>query len=455
MPIKGNAYISDTGQFGSVTVTSNGTTNFNSTIIRNIARAVELTDAVTLGQLLESSSLASSWATYPATANVNINSNNIYSTVSQTFISGNNTFTLDVNVLSNISTFGTGGQAAFSSLSNDFYLLSTTLISTISTWVGAYGGSGGGGSDPTLTGRVAALELFSTAQTGSNIRYDGISTAFSSLSNNFYLLSTTLISTISTWVGAYGGSGGGGSDPTLTGRVVALEVFSTAQTGSNIRYDGVSTAFSSINSITVQTSTNLSTLSYYVLSLVSYNIEVRNQLSSLNPISVQTSTNLSTLSYYVLSLTSYNIEVRNQLSTISSNLSVNTAVQATRKIVGTNEVVVGGTSPTAAGMIVSTYISTNGYLNVFENTTGTTGNIELKLSTLGIWPNNAYDTMRFAHYGNTNNVNIYAEDSTYTDGLLAVMAPGDTLSFIYRGSNPSYGANTRISTVSYYRVRGY
>lgn len=143
------------------------------------------------------------------------------------------------------------------------------------------------------------------------------------------------------------------------------------------------------------------------------------------------------------------------LSDLSGRIANLLANSAARKIVGTNEIAVGGATPTAAGMIVSTFISTNGYLNVFENTTGTTANIELKLSTLGIWPNNPYDTMRFSHYGNANNVQLYAEDSTYTDGLLATIAPGDTFSFIYKGTNNSFGDNTRISTMSYYKVQGY
>ena len=147
------------------------------------------------------------WANYPAITNINVNSNSVYSTINVALINNENSINLTYITLSNIST--AAGQS----------------IST--------------GRD--IVPHIGYLETFSTSQANSNIRYDGVSTAFVGLSNNVYLLSTTLISTISTWTGVYGG------DPTLLGRVSALETFSTTQTTSNIRYNAVSTALLTVS----------------------------------------------------------------------------------------------------------------------------------------------------------------------------------------------------------------
>lgn len=164
------------------------------------------------------------------------------------------------------------------------------------------------------------------------------------------------------------------------------------------------------------------------------------------------SADISTLSSFVNTIST---SAGSNFSTLSSataaDLSTNTM---TRKFAATAEITPGTTS---AGLIVSTYISTLGLLNVFQNTSSASLNLELNLSTLGIWPNTAYEVMRFAHYGQPgtqSSVILYTENSNYAAGILAEMAPGDTISFIYKGGAPLIN-NNRISTTQYYRVTGY
>ena len=137
----------------------------------------------------------------------------------------------------------------------------------------------------------------------------------------------------------------------------------------------------------------------------------------------------------------------NNTTTISTNAAVRRFAAAA--------LITPGTTP--AGLIVSTNISTLGYLNVFENTTNASLNLELRLGTLGVWPNNTFEVMRFAHFGQPgtqSSVIVYTEDSAYQNGLLAEMAAGDTLTFIYKGGVPTVN-NNRISSTQYYRVFGF
>jgi hypothetical protein len=174
--------------------------------------------------------------------------------------------------------------------------------------------------------------------------------------------------------------------------------------------------------------------------------------SFVNTISTSAGSNISTLSSFVNTIST---SAGSNFSTLSNataaGLSTNTM---TRKFAATAEITPGTTS---AGLIVSTYISTLGLLNVFQNTGSASLNLELNLSTLGIWPNTAYEVMRFAHYGQPgtqSSVILYTENSNYAAGILAEMAPGDTISFIYKGGAPLIN-NNRISTTQYYRVTGY
>jgi hypothetical protein len=221
--------------------------------------------------------------------------------------------------------------------------------------------------------------------------------------------------------------------------VVPIEGISTGLSSLTESFAELSANTYSLTSSFTDVSTIVSTLSQYVLVLADFNITTNQNISTL---STATSTNAGT----IVALSN---NLQGQINSIQS-----ASAPLSRPRVGVNEIELGITE---AGLIVSTFISTNAYLNVFQNTSGTEQNLELLLENFAIWPNMVYDTMRFAHYGLPGtqcNVNLYSQDSNYSAGLLATMAPGDTISFIYKGLDPAINSN-RVSTVSYYRVFGF
>jgi hypothetical protein len=253
----------------------------------------------------------------------------------------------------------------------------------------------------------------------------GISTAFSTLVTDFYGVSSVVSTNTS-------------SINYLLTAIQPLEGISTGLSSLTSSFVTLSSQTTQLTSSFTDVSTIVSTLSQYVLVLTDYNITVNQQISSL---STAVSTNAGSI-----------VALSNNLQSQINNIGVNATLSRPR--VGVNEIDIG---VTAAGLIVSTFISTNAYLNVFQNTSGTEQNLELLLDNFAIWPNVAYDTMRFAHYGIPGtqcNVNLYSQDSNYAGGMLASMAPGDTISFIYKGLDPAINSN-RVSTVSYYRVFGF
>ncbi len=116
---------------------------FNNKRIRNIADGIELVDGINLGQLstnigpiIEDVStligagpgLIGTWANYAAINNVNVNSNNIYSTVNQTFINGPNSITINYETLNGFAYTST----AFSTLAQYVAVDSCLLVQTAS-----------------------------------------------------------------------------------------------------------------------------------------------------------------------------------------------------------------------------------------------------------------------------------------------------------------------------------
>jgi hypothetical protein len=248
----------------------------------------------------------------------------------------------------------------------------------------------------------------------------------------------------------------------------------------------LSTTLSSLISSFVDTSTIVSTLSYYVAVEACLLVDTRNQLSTLTSSFTDVSTIVSTLSYYSAVEACLIVDTRNQLSTLTSSftdvstivstLSYYSAVEAclivdTRAQLSTlssavhdiydislgKQVPFSTFSPgvTSAGHLVSTVISTLGWINTCSNNTGTTCNVELDLTGLGIWPNRKFDAMRFAHIGpvGNNNVAIYGKNSATPASLLGTLTPGDTVTFVWTQTAPS-GTNRELST-SYYTLKGF
>lgn len=250
---------------------------------------------------------------------------------------------------------------------------------------------------------------------------------------------------------------------------------------------GCCSSISTLISSFTDVSTIVSTLSYYVAVEACLLVDTRNQLSTLTSSFVDVSTILSTLSYYSAVEACLIVDTRNQLSTLTSSftdvstivstLSYYSAVEAclivdTRAQLSTlssavhdiydislgKQVPFSTFSPgiTSAGHLVSTMISTLGWINTCRNNVGaTTCNVELDLTGLGIWPNRMFDAMRFSHIGpgGDGNVAIYGKNSATAGSLLGTLTPGDTLTFVWNQTSPS-GTNREVST-SYYTFKGF
>ena len=248
--------------------------------------------------------------------------------------------------------------------------------------------------------------------------------------------------------------------------------------------DGCCSSLSTLISSFVDVSTIVSTLSYYVAVEACLLVDTRNSLSTLTSSFTDVSTIVSTLSYYSAVEACLIVDTRNQLSTLTSSfidvstivstLSYYSAVEAclivdTRAQLSTlstavhdiydvslgKQVQFSTFSPgvTSAGHLVSTVISTLGWINTFSNTSGTTCNVELDLTGLGVWPNKKFDAMRFAHVGGNANVTIYGKNSATPTSLLGTLTPGDTLTFVWTQTSPS-GTNREVST-SYFTLKGF
>ncbi len=116
---------------------------FNNKRIRNIASGIDLADGVNVEQLSTNlgpiisdinallgagPGLIGTWANYAAISNVNVNSNNIYSTVNQTFINGPSSITINYDTLNGFAYTST----AFSTLAQYVAIDSCLLVQTAS-----------------------------------------------------------------------------------------------------------------------------------------------------------------------------------------------------------------------------------------------------------------------------------------------------------------------------------
>jgi len=208
-------------------------------------------------------------------------------------------------------------------------------------------------------------------------------------------------------------------------------------------------SLSTLTSSFTDVSTIVSTLSYYSAVEACLIVDTRNQLSTLTSSFIDVSTIVSTLSYYSAVEACLIVDTRAQLSTLS------TAVHDIYDVSLGKQVQFSTFSPgvTSAGHLVSTVISTLGWINTFSNTSGTTCNVELDLTGLGVWPNKKFDAMRFAHVGGNANVTIYGKNSATPTSLLGTLTPGDTLTFVWTQTSPS-GTNREVST-SYFTLKGF
>ncbi len=131
---------------------------FNNKRIRNIAYGVDGGDGVNVAQLSTNlgpiianvstliaggPGLIGLWAQYPALSTINVNSNNIYSTVNQTFINGPSSITLNYETISSFAYTSTAFSTLASYVAVDSCLLVQTRsnLSSLSSYVSDLGGN--------------------------------------------------------------------------------------------------------------------------------------------------------------------------------------------------------------------------------------------------------------------------------------------------------------------------
>jgi hypothetical protein len=131
---------------------------FNNKRIRNIASGIDLGDGVNVEQLSTNlgpiisdinsllgagPGLIGTWAQYPAITNINVNSNNIYSTVNQTFINGSSSITINYETINGFAYTSTSFSTLAQYVAVDSCLLMQTQsnLSSVSTYVSTIGGN--------------------------------------------------------------------------------------------------------------------------------------------------------------------------------------------------------------------------------------------------------------------------------------------------------------------------
>lgn len=245
---------------------------------------------------------------------------------------------------------------------------------------------------------------------------------------------------LSSFVSSYGGGGGsgGGSE------------WSTYAALQNVNMSNY--GFNSTSYVALQSGGNIYTLNYASMTGLSTTVATSEcRLSDISSI-------VSTLSEYSAIEAALNVQNIQRVSTLSTTvMNIQAAGLPGQRQVGFSTINAG--SAPAAG-IVQNIISTNGYVVAFENTTGVAVNLQLQLSTQGIWPNQKYDAMKLAHVGASGqaNVVVYAESSGFATSQLVTLTPGDIKSFVWRGAETgvaSSSSNYRVSTSQYYIINGY
>ncbi len=245
---------------------------------------------------------------------------------------------------------------------------------------------------------------------------------------------------LSSFVSSYGGGGGSGGGSEWS-TYAALQNVNMSNYGFN------STSYLALNN-----GNNVYTLNYGTMSSISTTVGEDNcRLSDISSI-------VSTLSEYCAIEAALNVQNIQRVSTISTTImNIQAAGLPGQRQVGFSTI--NAASAPAAG-IVQHIISTNGYVVAFENTTGLSVNLQLQLSTQGIWPNQKSDAMKLSHVGASGqaNVVVYGESSGFATSLLATLTPGDTKTFIWRGAETGVASNSsnyRAAASQYYTLNGH
>jgi hypothetical protein len=245
---------------------------------------------------------------------------------------------------------------------------------------------------------------------------------------------------LSSFVSTYGGGGGsgGGSE------------WSTYPALQNVNMSNY--GFNSTNYVNLQSGNNIYTLDYGSMSSISTTVGADNcRLSDISSI-------VSTMGEYCAIEAALNVQNIQRVSTISTTLNTVLAGSFPGGFRVGFSTIDASTAPVAG--IVQNIISTTGRIVTFDNTTGALINLQLQLSTQGIWPNQKYDAMKLAHIGaaGASNVDIYAESSAFTGSLITTLTAGDTKTLVWRGAEAGITAgnsNYRAGSNQYYILNGF
>ncbi len=245
---------------------------------------------------------------------------------------------------------------------------------------------------------------------------------------------------LSSFVSTYGGGGGsgGGSE------------WSTYPALQNADMDNY--GFNSTSFVNLQNGNNIYTLDYGSMSSISTTVGEDNcRLSDISSI-------VSTMGEYCAIEAALNVQNIQRVSTISTTLNTVLAGSVPGGFRVGFSTIDASTAP--ASGVVQNIISTTGRVVAFNNTTAALINLQLQLSTQAIWPNQKYDAIRVAHVGSAgeSNVDIYAETTAFSGSLLTTLTPGDTKTFVWRGTKTGVTAgssNYRAAANQYYILNGY
>jgi hypothetical protein len=301
--------------------------------------------------------------------------------------------------------------------------LSTVVSSLVSSVDYLLAHGGGGGGSPELWSGYPALSNVNMANSTINSTLSvQLMNGASSLTLNYFTLNNIIdVSTVVSTLSYYN----------------AVEACLIVTNSHNI---------SSVTANVADVSTIVSTLSYYNAVQACLTVTNAHDISTVTANVADVSTIVSTLSYYNAVQACLTVTNAQNISTVKESL-------AGRQRLAYSTLNVGSYN---SGHIVSTVVSTLGWLNTFNNTTGSLGNINLNLSTLAIWPNSQFDCMRFYHTGSVSqcNINVYAESSSAASGLLATIQPGQSYTFIWSGDASATGDARRLST-NYLALNGF
>jgi hypothetical protein len=336
-----------------------------------------------------------------------------------------------------------------SSVTNILYPLSTTVSGLVSTvdFLVTHGGSGGDG-DPAYWSGFPALSNVNMAGSSINstLNIQVINGTSSHLINYNTVENLIDVSTVLSTLLYYN----------------AVEACMIVQNTHAI--STLSSVVSSIETNLIDVSTILSTLTYYNAVAACMIVQNSQGLSTLSSYVDFVDTNVADVSSVLSTLLYYNaieaclIVTNTQgLSTLGSSVQTisNTVEnQASRKSVPFSSFTIG-TTPTSN--IIATVVSTLGWVNTFSNGFGSTTDLELEIGSIGVWPNVAFDAMRFSHIGDPfdNDVQMWLNNKAQAASYIGNISPGETFTYIFKpGVDPNIGENRVLST-NYIRIVGH